>query len=58
MNLQRRKAQTRKKLVAQRRRHARVYKDIAAANVTFCGKEERRRERADDYSKKVVANDT
>lgn len=29
---------TRKKLVAQRRRNARVYKGIAAASVTFCGK--------------------
>ena len=31
---------SRKKLVAKRRRHARVYKGIAAASVTFCGKEE------------------
>ena len=46
MNLRRRKSQTRKKLVAQRRRNARVYKGIAAASVTFCGKEERRRERS------------
>ena len=46
MNLRRRKSQTRKKLVAQRRRNARVYKGTAAASVTFCGKEERRRERS------------
>ncbi len=39
---------SRKKLVAQRRRHARVYKGIAAASVTFCGKGGAR-ERADDF---------
>ena len=36
MNLQRRNVQARKKLVAQRRRRARVYKGVAAASVTFC----------------------
>jgi hypothetical protein len=44
MNPQRRKAQTRKKLVAQRGCNARVYMGIATASVTFCGEEERRRE--------------
>ena len=31
---------SRKKLGAQRRRHALLYKGIAAARVTFCGEEE------------------
>ena len=30
---------SRKRLAAQRRCHARVYKDIAAAGAAFCGKE-------------------
>ena len=57
MNLRRRKSQTRKKLGAQRRRNARVYKGTAAASVTFCGKEERRRERSLIFVK-IGASDT
>ena len=44
MNLQRRKAQTRKNLAAPWRQDVRIYKGIAAAGVTFCGEERRRRE--------------
>ena len=42
---------TRRKLVAQWRRCERVYKRTAAASVTFCGKEEQRRERTLIFAK-------
>ena len=42
---------SRKKLMVQLRCHARAYKGIAAASVTFCGKEERRRVWNDDLWK-------
>ena len=42
---------TRKKLVATANRREGVYKRAGEPSVTFCGKEERRREWADDFSK-------
>lgn len=52
MNLQRRKAQTRKKLVAQRKRCGRACKPAAEASVTFREKEGQQNERALTFEKK------
>ena len=59
MNLQRRKAQIRKKLVATVNRCEDVYSRAGEPNVTSGGKEEQRRERALTYkisrSKRSIA---